>query len=79
MISSALEDIRHQSGTKADDALAFLVGYMKQFGVLGNGIGSQVYIGQLLAYSAQLTSADRPMGAIAGLIAALGRDHPSSA
>ena len=33
---------------------AFLVGYLKRFGVLGAGIGSQIYIGQLLAYGARL-------------------------
>jgi Fusaric acid resistance protein-like len=50
---------------------AFLVGYMKRFGVLGTGIGSQVYIGQLLAYGTHLKSADLPMVVVAGLIAAL--------
>lgn len=34
---------------------AFLVGYLKRFGVLGAGLGSQIYIGQLLAYGAKLT------------------------
>ena len=29
---------------------AFLVGYLKRFGILGAGIGSQIYIGQLLGY-----------------------------
>ena len=32
---------------------AFLVGYLRRFGVTGTGIGSQVYIGQLLAYGAR--------------------------
>src|SRR5260221_599591 len=36
---------------------AFLVGYLKPFGVLGPGIGSQIYIGQLLAYGAGLAAA----------------------
>jgi hypothetical protein len=31
---------------------AFLVGYVRPFGVLGIGVGSQIYIGQLLAYGA---------------------------
>ncbi|OZI66946.1 FUSC family protein [Bordetella genomosp. 11] len=30
---------------------AFLVGFLKRFGVLGAGMGSQVYIGEILAYS----------------------------
>jgi hypothetical protein len=50
---------------------AFLVGYLKRFGVLGAGIGSQIYIGQLLAYGAHLTTADLSVIFIAGLIAAL--------
>ncbi len=49
---------------------AFLVGYLKRFGILGAGIGSQIYIGQLLAYTAGLTRGDVGMVAGAGLIAA---------
>ena len=50
---------------------AFLVGYLKRFGVLGAGIGSQIYIGELLAYGARLTAADLRALGIAALIAAL--------
>src|ERR1700761_8825909 len=50
---------------------AFLVGYLKRFGILGGGIGSQIYIGQLLAYGAGLTSADFGMVVVAGMIGAL--------
>jgi Fusaric acid resistance protein-like len=50
---------------------AFLVGYLKRFGVLGAGIGSQIYIGELLAYGARLTAADLWAVGIAALIAAL--------
>ncbi|SAL85799.1 hypothetical protein AWB68_07807 [Caballeronia choica] len=50
---------------------AFLVGYLKRFGVLGAGIGSQVYIGQLLAYGMRLGPADLPTIAVAVAIAAL--------
>lgn len=50
---------------------AFLVGYLKRFGVLGAGTGSQIYIGQLLAYGAHLTPIDLPAVAVAGLIAML--------
>ena len=48
---------------------AFLVGYLKRFGMLGAGIGSQIYIGQLLAYGTGITRADLAMVALAGLIA----------
>jgi hypothetical protein len=37
---------------------SFCVGYLKRFGVLGGGIGSQLFIGQLLAYGATVTIAD---------------------
>ena len=50
---------------------AFLVGYLRRFGILGTGIGSQIYIGQLTAYGAALTVADVPAILIAGLIAAV--------
>jgi hypothetical protein len=50
---------------------AFLVGYLKRFGVLGAGIGSQIYIGELLAYGARLTTGDVVAIAIAALIATL--------
>jgi len=50
---------------------AFLVGYLKRFGTLGAGIGSQIYIGQLLAYGAGLTRSDLRAVGIAGLISAL--------
>jgi Fusaric acid resistance protein-like len=50
---------------------AFLVGYLRRFGVLGTGLGSQVYIGQLLGYGAKSTPDDLPTVAIAGLIAAV--------
>lgn len=50
---------------------AFLVGYLKRFGVLGAGIGSQIYIGELLAYGARLTTDDLRAIGIAALIAVL--------
>jgi hypothetical protein len=50
---------------------AFLVGYLKRFGVLGAGIGSQIYIGELLAYGARLTTDDVVAIVIAALIATL--------
>lgn len=48
---------------------AFLVGYLRRFGVLGAGIGSQVFIGQLLAYGAGLTTSALPTIVLAGLLA----------
>ena len=56
---------------------AFLVGYLKRFGVLGAGIGSQVYLGELLAFGLGLTTADCKMVAVAGLIAALASLFPA--
>ncbi len=68
---------------------SFLVGYLRRFGPLGTGIGSQIYIGQLLAYTGQLTHVDLRMVAEAGLIAATAAiiprlichsfEHPKSA
>jgi len=37
---------------------AFFAGYLKRFGVTGAGIGSQLYIGQLLAYGMNLAPGD---------------------
>ncbi|MDM0115455.1 FUSC family protein [Variovorax sp. J22R133] len=50
---------------------AFAVGFSKRWGILGSGMGSQFFIGQLLAYGLQLTGADFATIAIAGLIAAV--------
>lgn len=50
---------------------AFCVGYLRRFGLTGTGFGSQIYIGQLFAYSVHLTTADLPTVVVAGLIAAL--------
>ena len=45
---------------------AFLVGYLRRFGILGAGIGSQIFIGQLLAFGAKLLPADLGMVCVAG-------------
>lgn len=37
---------------------AFLAGYLKRFGLIGAGVGSQLYIGQLLAYGMELEPGD---------------------
>lgn len=50
---------------------AFCTGYLRRFGVLGAGIGSQIYIGQLLAYGAGLGTGDMWTVLVAGLIAAV--------
>ncbi len=50
---------------------AFLVGYLRRLGILGAGLGSQVYIGQLLAYGAGLTLGDVGTVGAAGIIAML--------
>jgi hypothetical protein len=49
---------------------AFLVGYLKRFGILGSGVGSQIYIGQLLAYSEGSTQIDLPLVLLAAAIGA---------
>jgi len=49
---------------------AFCAGYMRRFGLTGTGAGSQVYIGQLLAYGAALGPGDLYTIAIAAVIAA---------
>ena len=48
---------------------AFLVGYLKRFGITGAGIGSQIYIGQLLAYGTGLTRSELGLVVLAGIIA----------
>jgi hypothetical protein len=50
---------------------AFLVGYLRRYGVLGTGLGSQIYIGQLYALGSGLTAGDLETVAMAGGIAAL--------
>ena len=50
---------------------AFLAGYLRRFGVLGTGLGSQIYIGQLYALGTNLSIADLYLVLVAGLIAAL--------
>lgn len=50
---------------------SFSVGYLKRFGVLGGGIGSQLFIGQLLAYGASVATADLGTVALAVGLATL--------
>ncbi|WP_114240107.1 FUSC family protein [Dyella sp. C9] len=50
---------------------AFLASYLKRFGVLGAGLGSQVYIGELLAYTMNLNASAWPAIVVAGCIAAV--------
>jgi hypothetical protein len=50
---------------------SFAVGYLKRFGVLGGGIGSQLLIGQLLAFGATITIADLNAVALAVALAIL--------
>jgi hypothetical protein len=48
---------------------AFLAGYLRRYGVIGAGLGSQIYIGQLLACNAKLAPASLHMIVAAMLIA----------
>jgi hypothetical protein len=50
---------------------AFLVGYLRRFGILGTGLGSQIYIGQLYALGAGLSVGDLKTIAMAAGISAL--------
>ncbi|HEY0333935.1 MAG TPA: FUSC family protein [Stenotrophomonas sp.] len=50
---------------------AFLAGYLRQYGTLGTGLGSQLFIGQLLAYMAGLGPHHLPAIAVAGGLATL--------
>jgi hypothetical protein len=50
---------------------AFCVAFLKPVGILAAGLGSQFYIGQLLAYGVGSTPNDLAVVAIAGLIAAV--------
>jgi hypothetical protein len=50
---------------------SFCVGYLKRFGVLGGGVGSQLFIGQLLAYGAKVGIADLGTVALAAGLAIL--------
>ena len=50
---------------------AFLVGYLRRFGVLGTGLGSQIYIGQLYALGAGLSTSDLKTVVMAGGVSAV--------
>jgi len=50
---------------------AFLVAYLKRFGMLGASIGSQIYLGELLAFGVNAQRADTGWIGIAGVTAAL--------
>ncbi len=50
---------------------AFLVGYLRRYGILGTGIGSQLFMGELLSSFAKLQPEDLGMVAVAGIIAAI--------
>jgi len=55
---------------------SFCVGYLKRFGILGSGIGSQIFIGQLLAFGAGAALPDIPTIALATLLAIVGSIVP---
>ena len=55
---------------------SFCVGYLKRFGILGSGIGSQIFIGQLLAFGTGTTLPDIPTIALATVLAILGSVVP---
>jgi len=50
---------------------AFLVGYLNRFGAIGKGIGAQIFLGQIFAYTCRLTWASLGIVAIATGIASV--------
>lgn len=48
---------------------AFLAGYLKRYGFLGAGVGSQIFIGELLAYGMHLGPSDLWAINLAGIVA----------
>lgn len=54
----------------------FFVGFLKRYGVLGAGMGSQLYIGDVLAYSFGLTYADVPALGVVVLVAMVSATAP---
>jgi hypothetical protein len=70
-LSPLLQPLGHAGPELVLASGAFLAGYLRRFGLLGAGIGSQVYIGQLLAYGAHLGPGDLRAIVVAGLIAAV--------
>jgi hypothetical protein len=71
LIAPLLQRVGHTGAEMTLVSGAFLVGYLKRFGVTGAGIGSQIYIGQLRAYSLHLTSTDWLAIGVAVLLAML--------
>jgi hypothetical protein len=71
VLAPLLQSLGHAGPELTLVAGAFLVGYLRRFGLTGTGVGSQIYIGQLLAYGAALRFVDLPMVLVAGLLAAL--------
>lgn len=72
-LTASLTPLLAPSGPAGPEATlvlgAFTVGYLKRYGLLGAGIGSQFFIGQLLAYNVGLTASDIGTIAVAGMIA----------
>lgn len=67
----ALQDYRLGGGEWILLTGAFLAGWLRKYGVLGAGVGSQIYIGELLAYNARLTPADMPQIGVALAVAVI--------
>ena len=62
---------RHAFPTAGSGVRVYGPANLRRFGVLGAGLGSQIYIGQLYALGAGLTTGDLSAVIIAGAIAAL--------
>jgi hypothetical protein len=71
ILAPALAGLGHSGPELVLASGAFMAGYLRRYGILGAGIGSQIYIGQLLAYGDGLEIGDGGTILVAGLIAAV--------
>ena len=71
VLAPLLEHIGHTAPELALVLGAFLVGYLRRFGLTGVGMGSQFFIGQLFAYAGHLALADLLTVVVAGALAAI--------
>ena len=71
LLAPMLRQVSHVGPEMMLGTGAFCVGYLRRFGITGTGVGSQIYIGQLLAYGSNLQQSDLPLIAVAAALAAV--------
>ena len=71
VLAPLLEHIGHTAPELSLVLGAFLVGYLRRFGLTGVGMGSQFFKGQLFAYAGHLALADLLTIVVAGALAAI--------